>query len=197
MLLLRNPNLLLTYPLSANLENDLSDYTYLEELYPVTIKIYQLKVKEAVDELDYPGSMIYDEYPDALSLYRVADRIAKDIELNKALSSRIHEEMERAGGENPSLYKGESRLEQEPGVEFSWKKQNEFAKEKGPYELVELIQVLLCMEIHKRRCKYQKDCYRVYVPSEKNAYQAPDKNTYLTADKNQVEKIEKRIYNKE
>mgnify|MGYP001700307872 FL=1 len=33
-----------------------------------------------MDKYDYEGSMIYDEYPDRFSLYRIADTIGKILE---------------------------------------------------------------------------------------------------------------------
>ena len=53
------------------------DFTYLQQLYPKEAKKYQPYVKDRVDAYDYQGSMIYDAYPDRLSLYRLAVEIAQ------------------------------------------------------------------------------------------------------------------------
>lgn len=175
-----NQNLFLTYPLPRSNETNLMDYSYLEELYPVTIKVYQIKVKEAVNQLDYPGSMIYDEYPDALSLFRIASQISDDILLNETLEKKIDEEMQN----------------QE-------QKQNEIkvkTNEKGPCKLIELIQVLLYMEIHKRRIAKNSMMFTpILIPENRIMRQ---EYTEIREDissnfKNEVEKIGKTFYNKE
>ncbi len=37
-------------------------------------------IAEILDKYDYEGSMIYDEYPDRLSLFRIADTISTILE---------------------------------------------------------------------------------------------------------------------
>lgn len=175
-----NQNLFLTYPLPSFHESNLMDYSYLEELYPVTIKVYQVRVKEAVNQLDYPGSMIYDEYPDALSLYRIASQISEDIMLNQMLEKKIDEELkDKINRENEN---------------------EEYANEKGPCKLIELIQVLLYMEIHKRRLmKNTVTCSPIFVPEKRmiqNEYKEM-REDMIPNLKNEVEKIGKTFYNKE
>lgn len=171
----RDQRFMLTYPLPYLLEeNKYADYSYLEELYPVTIKAYQVRVKEAVDLLDYPGSVIYDEYPDALTLYRTAKRISDDIELNEALTQKIDQEIEC------SIQKNE--------------------KECGPCKLIELIQVLLYVEIQKRRMAGNHDLGSgILMPDyRKELYgSALSKDILQASAQNEVEKMEKTIYNKE
>lgn len=43
---------------------------YLRSLYPVSAKKNQILAEEACDLLEYPGSPMYDEYPDREFLYR-------------------------------------------------------------------------------------------------------------------------------
>ncbi|MEQ2542388.1 hypothetical protein WMO27_13740 [Lachnospiraceae bacterium CLA-AA-H183] len=58
----------------------LSDLEYLQQTYPGEVRRCQRRIAEILDKYDYEGSMIYDEYPDRLSLYRIADTIGKILE---------------------------------------------------------------------------------------------------------------------
>ena len=44
------------------------DLRRMQAMYPETARILLPYVEEACDELEYEGSMMYDEYPDQLSL---------------------------------------------------------------------------------------------------------------------------------
>mgnify|MGYP006934520878 FL=1 len=62
-------------------ENELlSDLEYLQQTYPGEVRRCQRRIAEILDKYDYEGSMIYDEYPDRLSLHRVADTIGTILE---------------------------------------------------------------------------------------------------------------------
>lgn len=62
-------------------ENDLMrDLDYLGQLYPMKVKKYQVKISSILDKLDYEGSMIYDEYPDRISLERLTRSIMAILE---------------------------------------------------------------------------------------------------------------------
>jgi len=56
-------------------EKLLQDLEYLQQMYPDVIKRYQRRIAEVLDKADYEGSMIYDEYPDRLSLLHLAETI--------------------------------------------------------------------------------------------------------------------------
>ena len=58
----------------------LKDLEYLQQMYPDTVKKCQRRVAEILDKTDYEGSMIYDEYPDRLSLLHLAESIRKILE---------------------------------------------------------------------------------------------------------------------
>ena len=47
-----------------------SEIDYLRGLYPASAKQNQILAEEACDLLEYPGSPMYDEYPDREFLYR-------------------------------------------------------------------------------------------------------------------------------
>ena len=52
--------------------NAIRDLEYFGQMYPERVKRYQVRVVEMLDKMDYEGSMIYDEYPDRMSMERIA-----------------------------------------------------------------------------------------------------------------------------
>ena len=54
-----------------------AEHDYFKGLYPMTVRRWQVMVDEMCDRYDYPGSPIYDEYPDRESLFRMRDRIIR------------------------------------------------------------------------------------------------------------------------
>ena len=54
-----------------------SEMDYLRGLYPSAAKRKQVLAEEACDLLEYPGSPMYDEYPDQLSLMKKSREIWK------------------------------------------------------------------------------------------------------------------------
>ncbi len=115
-----NPKILpfyMTYPMPLFFEEEdrvMRDLEYLQEMYPREARRYRQKVERLLDRFDYAGSMIYDEYPDRLAVYKMAqDMMAAIVEEEKAAEREIPEE-------------------------------------KMP-ETEEIVQLLLCNEIYKRR----------------------------------------------
>jgi hypothetical protein len=60
------------------------DLEYLQQMYPAEAKKYQAIIRDVLDQMDYDGSMIYDEYPDKWQIYRltqiIVDKIRKQQE---------------------------------------------------------------------------------------------------------------------
>lgn len=54
---------------------DEMDAKRLRELYPILARRLQPYVEKTCNHLEYPGSMMYDEYPDRLSLLRKAQEV--------------------------------------------------------------------------------------------------------------------------
>ena len=57
----------------------MQDFEYLQAMYPTEVKEYQKKINQVLDRIDYAGSLIYDEYPDRISLYKLATDITQSI----------------------------------------------------------------------------------------------------------------------
>lgn len=55
----------------------LQDMEYLQQAYPAEVRRFQRRVAEILDKMDYEGSMIYDEYPDFVSIRRMTEGMIK------------------------------------------------------------------------------------------------------------------------
>lgn len=53
----------------------MEDLEYLQQMYPLYAKRYQVRVRDILDRMDYNGSMIYDQYPDRLQMERLVQSI--------------------------------------------------------------------------------------------------------------------------
>ncbi|MDO4463569.1 MAG: hypothetical protein Q4C57_03345 [Bacillota bacterium] len=72
----------MTYPLPMYYQEEdsiIRDLEYLQQMYPSEAKRYQKIIAGILDKLDYEGSMIYDEYPDKLQLYKLSNDILERI----------------------------------------------------------------------------------------------------------------------
>ncbi len=67
------------YPMYLDEYRKMQDLECLQAMYPATVKAYQKKINQVLDRIDYEGSMIYDEYPDRISLYKLASDITQMI----------------------------------------------------------------------------------------------------------------------
>lgn len=73
----------MTYPLPLFYEEEdavMRDLEYLQETYPKEARRYQQKVARLLDRFDYDGSVIYDDFPDRLALYKIVQDIMAVIE---------------------------------------------------------------------------------------------------------------------
>lgn len=72
----------MAYPLPLYYQQEDSvtrDLEYLQQMYPSEAKKYQKMIAETLDQIDYEGSMIYDEYPDRWQIYRLTQMIVDKI----------------------------------------------------------------------------------------------------------------------
>ena len=115
----------MTYPLPMYYEEEdtvTRDLEYLQQMYPMEAKRYQKIIVEMLNQMDYEGSMIYDEYPDKWQLYRLTQIIMDKI---KRMDSM---EQDKNEGNETDKMTGKS-----------WE------------QIEELVQVLLYYEIYKKR----------------------------------------------
>ena len=65
----------MTYPLPLFWEEEdtvMRDLEYLQELYPQDARRYQKTIVRLLDRFDYEGSVIYDEFPDRMAVFAMA-----------------------------------------------------------------------------------------------------------------------------
>lgn len=72
------------------------DLEYLQQMYPSEAKRYQKVIADILNQIDYEGSVIYDEYPDKWQLYRlskiVMDKLKRDEIPGSEAASSDHRE---------------------------------------------------------------------------------------------------------
>lgn len=116
------------------------DLEYLQQMYPSEAKRYQKIIAEILNQIDYEGSCIYDEYPDKWQLYR----------LTKTIMDKIRR-MEKTGedftGFSGAADKAADRME---AAEMAVPEMA--GMQEKPWEWIEeFVQVLLYYEIYKKR----------------------------------------------
>ena len=124
------------------------DLQYLQQMYPADAKRMQRKVEEELDKLEYEGSMMYDEYPDRVSMLLICDRIEKALAREEAERQAKEEaDMETDEEMNAMNVRRRGRGDRD-----------DFRFDRGRRNLLE---VLLYNEMHKRRCK-RRQCRRFW-----------------------------------
>ena len=118
----------------------LQDFEYLRRTYPAAVGKMQRRVEEILDKMDYEGSMIYDEYPDYVSLQNLGDAVSRILR-DENLAT-----IKKAG------QKENQQLQREATGELQ-------TAEREDAFLQGLAQVLVCNEIYRRRRKRKQDTY--------------------------------------
>ena len=68
------------------------DFEYMKSMYPITVKEILPYVESECDRMSYEGSMIYDEYPDRITLYKLATDITESIVRDKQMQENVDKE---------------------------------------------------------------------------------------------------------
>lgn len=58
------------------------DYEYMKRLYPKQVRLAVSVVEEFLDRYEYEGSPMYAQYPDAVTVYRMAEDIRKMLSMD-------------------------------------------------------------------------------------------------------------------
>ncbi len=72
----------MTYPMPFEYDDERKerqDMEYMKSMYPEEVKRILPYVEDACDRMEYEGSMIYDEYPDMLSVRMMCSRVCDQI----------------------------------------------------------------------------------------------------------------------
>ena len=65
------------------------DLEYLQQMYPAEAKRYQKIIADVLNQIDYEGSIIYDEYPDKWQLYRLSQIVMDKLKRNKEAEGEL------------------------------------------------------------------------------------------------------------
>ena len=122
------------------------DLEYLQQMYPMEAKRYQKIIAETLNQMDYEGSMIYDEYPDKWQLYRLTQTIMDKIKRMESMEQKEKAEQRKAETERGMTDNGiggmPDKTTGEPAMHNSDK----------PWEWIEeFVQALLYYEIYRKR----------------------------------------------
>lgn len=126
----------------------------LQSFYPEIAREIQLRVAEVCDQMEYEGSMMFDEYPDRIMILRLVDKVKGQMkeflaegDTEKLLEGEAAAELEHAAG-------GEE-LSQNPLSGQAGRRQPP-PPPKGNDWLGDLVQVVLLDEMHRRRCRHRR-----------------------------------------
>lgn len=59
------------------------DYEYMKRLYPREVRLISSVLEEYLDRFEYEGSPMYAQYPDAVTIYRIASEIWRKLSLKE------------------------------------------------------------------------------------------------------------------
>lgn len=68
------------------------DYEYMKRLYPKEVRLAASILEEYLDRYEYEGSPMYAQYPDAVTVYRMAQELAQ--KLNAGEDPRLKQLLE-------------------------------------------------------------------------------------------------------
>lgn len=148
----------MAYPMMDGMEaeeKNQRDYEYMRQMYPKRLQRIKDIIEEECDKLEYEGSMMFDEYPDRLSLLQLCKKI--EAQAQELGMQEVYEAMQRRPdvGRPPQGRPGRpgnGRPPQGrpgPGMPPQWR------PPQPDNWLEDIIQGLLFDEMHRRRCRYR------------------------------------------
>ena len=108
------------------------DFRKLQSMYPEAAKMMLPYIEEECDKMEYEGSMMFDEYPDQTTVYRIGERIYDEVK-------------DQFPDENP----------EQPDDVLSMQYQGPNRNRPGQNWVQDLARVLLLQEMHHRRCRHR------------------------------------------
>lgn len=107
------------------------DLRMLQSMFPEAAKLLLPHIEEECDRMEYEGSPMFDEYPDATTIYRI--------------QGRIHDAVKDQFPPQPQA---------EQDVMLTMQYQGRRRNPPGRNWLEDLIRVMLLQEMHHRRCRH-------------------------------------------
>lgn len=145
------------------------DMEYWQQLYPAQTRRVQREVEHQCDLLDYEGSVMYDEYPDRVSLSRICEAVYQALMQSGALENQGMMSGDMTGSMTGNMTQNSSS-EFEEDMDMSELTAEEEAagarnyqpigqvdmmqygrRDRNDRSLPDLIEVLLFHEMHRRR----------------------------------------------
>lgn len=116
------------------------DMDRMKELYPRTVKQILDLVEDECDQMEYEGSLMFDEYPDRLMLEMVMDRIYQKVaDEDTALEVEQYQN---------SVQTESARRQPPRGHRPPRRRDNDYLRD--------LIGVILNNEMYRRRCRHRR-----------------------------------------
>lgn len=125
------------------LERDLS---YMKKLYPGIAQKITERVEDECDKLEYEGSLMFDEYPDKVSILKIVEQIFNSLDLDSTNDNQVN--VQECIGCNAAPY-GPGPVMPPPPYPYG-----------NP--LRDLINVIFCNEMYCRRNRYRRRRRRFY-----------------------------------
>lgn len=148
------------FPLDVSEEQQMEkDKEYMKSLFPEKAKTIQALVEDECDKLEYEGSVMFDEYPDKLSLKKIGMDIYD--KMNQEKEPEEEEKMEEETQEEEDIYMMNYGYHYRRPMPPPPKP----CKGPGPCRnnpVMDMIDILLFNEIYKRRCRHNRCRRRLY-----------------------------------
>jgi len=142
------------FPIDMSEEEQMErDKVYMTSLYPTQAKTIQALVDDECDKLEYEGSVMFDEYPDKISLRKICMDIYK-----KYNDNEMPEETEDNMGEEEDMYMMNFNYHHRPPMPPP----NHRPGPRQNNPVMDIIDILLFNEIYKRRCRHNRCRRRLY-----------------------------------
>lgn len=132
----------MAYPMPLEYDDERKerrDIEYMKTMYPDEVKRILPFVEDECDRMEYDGSMMYDEYPDMLSVQRMCSRVCDRIREIGILNMEIEEQPD-------------TEMETQQRKSGHGKNRN----------LREIVEVLLLHEMMRRRAEYRRQRRHFY-----------------------------------
>jgi len=136
------------FPIDMSEEEQMEkDKEYMKSLYPSQAKTIQALVDDECDKMEYEGSVMFDEYPDKISLKRICFDI-----YTKYNQDEGSEGNKGDLGEEDDMYM----------MNYNYRRRPPMPGPRQNDPVMDVIEILLFNEIYKRRCRHSRCRRRLY-----------------------------------
>lgn len=137
-----------------NSEDAERDFEYMKQLYPRSSRKIQELIEDSCDQLEYEGSIMFDEYPDRLQLCLLANRIYSQV-MPDASVGELQETALLGPGPVRVPPGRPGQYPPPPGRPEPNPPHGNPGNQQNPDWLRNMIEVMLCNEMCQRRSRYR------------------------------------------